>query len=246
MKKNLFSLIFLLIFLVLYSAYVFTFDQNIDDYSDIIIATTFFFTLFAGFFVTRQNDRYKAIVDEISNTDGLFSLLYRVSGAVPGTQNKVRDALRDHYQKILENNNWAYHILNPSTTITKIFNAYSEVTDKDAEKLSQFGDAFGEAFAGVQISRKRMIMLYEEKLLPLHWVLILILGILVAISFNFIPNHMLIVNILKIIFGLSVFFVVLLLKQLDDLTIFGNDFNKQTVGDIFRIIDEKDVKETER
>jgi hypothetical protein len=234
------------VFLVLYSLYVFYFNLNIDNYSDIIVAVTFFFTLFSGFFITRQNDRYTSIANEISNTDGDLSLLYRISGVVPSAQDKIRDALRYHYKKILETNNWAYHILNPSTTITRIFDAYKEVNDKnddDADKLSHFSDASGGAFDDVQISRKKMIMLYGEKLLPLQWAIVYILGGLMVISFNFIPNHTLIVNLLKIFFGVAVLFVILLLKQLDDLSIFGKDFNKETANDMLRILDEKDLKE---
>jgi hypothetical protein len=246
MKINKFLVISLIIFLVVYSLYVFYFNLNIEDYSDIIVAVTFFFTLFSGFFITRQNDRYTSIAEEISNTDGDFSLLYRIAGVVPWAQDQIREALRWHYNKILETNNWAYHILNPSTTITKVFNAYRDVNDKnddDADKLSHFSDASGGAFDDVQQSRKKMIMLYQQKLLPLQWALVYILGLLMVVSFNFIPNHTLIVDILKIFFGVAVLFVILLLKQLDDLTIFGKDFNKRTANDMLRIIDEKDIKE---
>jgi len=162
---------------------------------------------------------------------------------VPSVQKKVREALRDHYQKILDSNNWAYHILNPSNTITRIFNAYAEAEGDDADKLGKFSDGYGGAFASVQVSRKRMVMLYDERLLPLQWVLVCVLGILVILSFNFIPNHTLIINILKAIFGVAVLFVILLLKQLDELSIFGKDFNKRTANDILRIVDEKDAAE---
>ena len=249
MKVNKFLIVSLVIFLVVYSWYVFYFNLDIEDYSDIIVAVTFFFTLFSGFFITRQNDRYTSIAEEISNTDGDFSLLYRIAGVVPAAQDKIREALRKHYQKILETNNWAYHILNPSTTITKVFDAYREVNDKNddnAEKLSHFSDASGGAFDDVQQSRKKMIMLYQQKLLPLQWAIVYILAILMVVSFNFIPNHTLIVNILKIFFGIAVLFVIILLKQLDDLTIFGKNFNKQTANDMLRIIEEKDLKETEK
>lgn len=247
MKINSFLVTSLIIFLVLYSLYVFYFNLNIEDYSDIIVAVTFFFTLFSGFFITRQNDRYTSIAEEISNTDGDFSLLYRIAGVVPWAQDKIRVALKSHYKKILETNNWAYHILNPSTTITKVFDAYREVNDKnddDAEKLSHFSDASGGAFDDVQQSRKKMIMLYDQRLLPLQWAIVYILGGLMVVSFNFIPNHTLIVDILKIIFGVAVLFVIILLKQLDDLSIFGKDFNKRTANDMLRIIEEKDLKET--
>jgi hypothetical protein len=246
MRNKSFFILSLLIFLAAYSVYVFILNFNVDNYSDIIVATTFFFTLFSGFFITRQNDRYSAIADEISNTDGLFSLLYRVAGAVPGVQVKVREALRDHYQKILDSNNWAYHILNPSTTITQIFDAYNNATGEDAEKLGKFGDAFGGALASLQVSRKRMVMLYQEKLLALQWALVILLGALMVVSFNFIPNHTLVINILKIVFGVAVLFVLLLLKQLDELSIFGKDFNERTANDILRIIEEKDIAEIKK
>lgn len=234
---------FVLLFLVVYSWYVAKIEIKIDNYSDIIVATTFFFALFAGFFITRQNDRYTSVVEEIANTDGLFSLFYRISGVVPRVQERVREALRDHYNKILETNNWAYHILNPSTTITRIFKAYSEVSDEERDKLSEFSDGFGGAFADVQVSRKKMVLLHHERLLPLQWLLIIILAGLTVVSFNFIPVHSLLVNILKIVFGLAVIFVILLLKQLDDLSLFGKDFNKKSAHDIFRIIGEKDMAE---
>jgi hypothetical protein len=88
-----------------------------------------------------------------------------------------------------------------------------------------------------------MIMLYHEKLLPIQWALILILGFLTAISFNFIPSYIFGINIFKIIFGVAVLFIILLLKQLDELSIFGRDFNKRTANDILRIIEEKDIAE---
>ena len=242
MKANTFFVLAVIIFLIVYSAYVFFFNFNIDNYSDIIVAVTFFFTLFSGYFITRQNDRYTSISEEISNTDGTFSLLYRISGAVPAIQDKVRDALKNHYQKILDND-WAYHILHPSTTITDVFNAYNSAEGNDADKIGQFGDAFGGGFLQLQISRKKMIMLYHEKLLLLHWALVYVLAGLMVVSFNFIPNHAISVDILKIVFGLAVLFVVLLLKQLDDLSIFGKDFNKETADDMLRIIGEKDAAE---
>ena len=243
MKYNYFLIVLLVIFIILYSVYVFCFNFNINDYSDIIVATTFFFTLFSGYFITRQNDRYTSIAEEISNTDGTFSLLYRISGSVASVQKKVREALRIHYQKMLDSNNWAYHITNPSTTITDIFDAYNGAKGKDAEKIGQFGDAFGGGFLQIQISRKKMIMLYRQKLLAMQWALIYILAALMVVSFNFIPSHIIIVNILKIIFGAAVMFVILLLKQLDDLSIFGEDFNKETAMDMLRIINEKDKAE---
>ena len=242
MKKAHFVII-VIIFLIVYSCYVLLANFKVDNYSDIIVAVTFFFTLFTGFFISRQNDRYTAIAQEIANTDGSFSLLYRIAGAVPSVQKKARDALHEHYTKIVKTNDWAYHITHPSDTITRIFNAYSQVSEEDAEKLNRFSDAHGGAFDQVQNSRKQMIVLYRQKLLPLHWVLVYLLTFLMLVSFDFIPSSLPLITFMKIIFGLTIVFVVLLLKELDDLSLFGKDFNRSSAEDIFRIINEQDTKE---
>src|SRR5665213_2492551 len=95
-------------FVVAYAFFVVKVHITVDDYSDVVVATTFFFTLFSGFFITRQNDRYSDIVDMISERDGLFSSLYRIFGLVPRVQNEMREIIREHYNKIMKSNDWAY------------------------------------------------------------------------------------------------------------------------------------------
>jgi len=178
------------------------FQCRVENYSDIIVAVTFFFTLFSDFSSPAKTTLYLDCRGNFKYRR-LFSLFYRISGSVPKVQEKVRDSLRDHYQKILATNNWAYHLLNPSTTITRIFNAYSDTNDEEKEKLGQFSDAYS-AFSDIQVSRKKMIMLYEEKLLPLQWTLIYMLALLMVVSFNFIPAHGVFIDVLKV-FSESVF-----------------------------------------
>ena len=72
------SIIYIGIFIAIYSFFIFNFNYVIENYSDIIVATTFFFALFTGFFIGRQNDRYSSVSDLIATTDGHFSYLYRI------------------------------------------------------------------------------------------------------------------------------------------------------------------------
>ena len=110
---------------VLYAFYVFYVNIDIptDITSEIILASVFFFALFIGYFITRQNERYIKIAELLASRDGAFSYLYRISGLVPRIQKEVREIIRSHYKKISESNNWAYHEFNPSTTLTELTRA---------------------------------------------------------------------------------------------------------------------------
>ncbi len=234
------------VFVILYSVFVFKVTYTISNYSDIIVGTTFFFTLFIGFFITRQNDRYSAINDQLTSTDGYFSYLYRITGLVPRIQAQVREIIRAHYQKIVDSKNLAYHVMNPSNTLTATTEALASITDAENDSAPAVGAAWGflfEVISDLQLLRKKTLNLYQEKLVAFQWAIVYILGVLLIISFNFVPSVSLLVSILKIFFGTSVFLSVILLRQLDNLTLFGETAGMTSVSDIFRIIDEKDASE---
>jgi len=243
------NILLVLIFIILYSFFVFYVRSTVENYSDIIVGTTFFFTLFIGFFITRQNDRYSAINDQLTSTDGYFSYLYRVTGLVPRIQNEVREVVRDHYTKILESNNPAYHVMNPSNTLTKMTEVLSSITEEESGSRPAVDGAWGflfEVISDLQLLRKKTLNLYEEKLVLFQWAIVYILAILLVVSFNFVPSSSILVMILKVFFGTSVFISIILLKQLNNLTLFGESAGMQSVHDIFRIIDEKDAKELKK
>jgi hypothetical protein len=242
MKKYIFLII---LFIILYSLFVTKVTIAVENYSEIIVAAVFFFAFFSGFFIARQNERYSEILKIISSTDGAFSFLYRISGLIPRVKKEVREIIREHYQKIEKSNNWAYHILNPSVTITILTKQFSNVSSEESSApavSAAYTNIWG-ALQQLQDLRKKTIFLYHQKLLFFQWLIIYTLGFLLIFSLNLIPDKSFLINLLKIIFGTVVFIAIILLKQLDTLEIFGKDFAKKTAKDIFRILDEKDIEE---
>jgi hypothetical protein len=239
------SVILTLVFLILYSLFVIKVNFSVANYSDIIIATTFFFTLFTGFFITRQNDRYKDIIDIISERDGLYSFLYRVYGFIPRVQNNIREIIRNHYMKIMESDDWAHNEFHPSDTITRIVKEMGSLTKDELKAIEgkSYYDGIWGAVLELQQNRKKIVSAYGEKLVGFQWAVVLVLAILLVVSFNLVPATSLFVQALKILFGTAVFISVILLKQLDDLILFGEHAGERSAKDIFRIIDEKDVAE---
>jgi len=239
-----------IVFILTFSAFVFLakLDISIDLASQLAVASVFFFALFSGFFIARQNDRYNKIVDIIAERDGLYSTLYRVFMIFPRIQSEMRQIIKEHFTRILDNNDWAYNEFHPSTTITRLTKAMGSVTDEEADRVknNNLFDGIWGAIQALQTNRKSIIATYSQRLLAFQWALIYVFAVLTVVSFHFLQADLFWVNILKIVFGTAVFMVVLLIKQLDDLSVFGKDFSSNIARDVLRILEEADVKELEQ
>ena len=237
-----------IIFVIAYALYVLLVDVTIEAYAELIAATVFFFALFAGFFIARQNERFNDIDETISKESALCCYLYRTSGLIPEIQDKVRDVVMNHYQKIKKSGNWAHHTENPSTTITDLTDVFAELDKAEylekAEKpaMANAIEIIWDAIRDLQLTRKRIVVLKKQKMLPFQWWLVYLLGFLLIVAFNFIPNPEaeLYIDALKVLFGTTAFMVVILLKQLNDLTLFGRKYTEQGADDVFWVIEEKD------
>ena len=242
-----FHIFLVLGFVILYSAFTFFINIPIEleVASELTVAGVFFFALFSGFFITRQNERYSKVVDIISERDGLYSYLYRVFGMVPRIQNDIREIIRKHYTKILNSNNWAYNEFNPSTTITNLTKSMSSLTKEETERIDGHSpfDGIWDSICQLQQNRKKIIAEYNARLVLFQWILVYVFAFLIIFSFGFLQTESFLVNILKIILGKVVFLVIVLLKQLNDLSIFGKNFSKHIAHDLIRILDEADIKE---
>ncbi len=233
-----------LIFVILYSIFIFFIKIDIEFGigTEMIVSSVFFFALFSGFFITRQNDRYSKIIDTISERDGLYSCLYRIFGMVPRIQGEIRRVLQVHYRKILNSGNWAHNEFNPSTTITDLTNTMTSLNQEEGEKIENYNpfDGIWDVIVQLQQNRKKIIALYNEKLIAFQWILIFIFALITVISFHFIQTEYLLINILKVVFGTAVFLVILLIKQLNDLAIFGENFSNKIANDVLWVVEEKD------
>ena len=242
-----FHILLIIGFIALYSVFIFFVDIDIefDIASELMIASVFFFALFSGFFIARQNERYTRIIDIIAQRDGLFSYIYRVFGLVPRMQSEIREIIKAHYTKILDTDNWAYNEFHPSTTITRLTKTMGSITKEEAGTIDGHSpyDGIWDTILQLQQIRKKIIAAYNERLLLFQWVLIYVFAGLVVLSFHFLQTDSFLVDVVKIIFGTAVFLVVILIKQLNDLSIFGKDFSRNIAHDVLRILDEVDAKE---
>ncbi len=233
----------IIIFIVFYSLFVFSVDLSSNFASEIIIGSVFFFALFSGFFITRQNERYTRIVETLADRDGAFSYLYRISGLIPRIQKEVREIIREHYNKILFSDNWAFHEFNPSATLTKLTKTFGDISNEELQgKTSSAYITIWQTIFQLQQDRKRIIVIFSERLVIFQWLIIYVLALILIVSFDFLPSESLVIDLMKIIFSTAVFIVIILLKQLNDLSLFGKEFSRHIAKDVLNILDEVDLK----
>ncbi len=235
-------------FVTLYSFVILSGVVNIKFYliSDLLASSVFFFALLSGFFIARQNERYNKITDIIAVRDGLYSTLYRIFMIYPRIHSEIRVIIKSHYEKILDNNDWAYNEFHPSATIINLTKVMSSVTDEEADsvKNNTIFDGIWGTIQALQINRKNIIATYQQKLILFQWILIYVFALLTIVSLTFLQTDSFFVDVLKIIFGTAVFLVVVLIKQLDDLSIFGKNFSRNIARDVINILNEVDMKES--
>ncbi len=94
-KRNILQYLVLVLFFILAYVY-FKMDFGAQNTDKVFITiTTFFFSIFTSFFITRQGNRYTKLREIISTYDGKMSGMYRASGNLsPEIQEKIRNVIR--------------------------------------------------------------------------------------------------------------------------------------------------------
>ena len=229
-----------LIFIVLsFVYYKFNFGASNTDKVFITI-TTFFFSIFTGFFITRQGNRYTKIREIISTFDGKMSGVYRVAGNLSvNIQEKKSLVIKDHYDKIVNSKSWDYHFMNKSSTLSSIHSILEqEIGDNKKESLRN--QSVGRILANLgdcQVLRKNMVMIYQERIPSFQWLLIFFFMIILLATVTVIPSQgFLLGSIMKSAFAVSIISVVIILYNLDNLHLFEKFIGENSAQDVLSII----------
>ncbi len=234
--QSLFVLLFIAVFCLYFSV---SFGAENTDKTFITI-TTFVFSMFAGFFITRQGNRYTKIREIISTFDGKLTGCYRASTNVSAEfHQEVTKILTAHYHKVLETRRWDFHFTNKSNTITSI-HALLERLIGDNKIESLRGQAIGRIMSNLsdaQVLRKNMVMLWYEEMVPFQWYLMIFFVIILITTISIIPSvGLLIPSLLKASFVVTIVAVMAILRDLDNLYLFETFVGEHSARDVLHII----------
>ena len=215
----------------------------LDYYKTLLTISTFLFSIFTGFFISRQGSRYSDIRDRITEFDGIMSSLYRQTRHLgKEAQEKIKKIIEKHYKQIIKNQAWDYNFTHKSTTLTDVHNLLEKTVGE--KKLPSLGHAaINRIMAGLLILqqiRKSMIALHKERIPQFQWILLYFLAAVLFLSLSMMPTQGLVyASLLKGAFASSIIFVFVLLKKFDRLDFFEKTIGEESAQDILDIFSGK-------
>ncbi|HYF29366.1 MAG TPA: hypothetical protein VEA36_03320 [Candidatus Paceibacterota bacterium] len=201
-----------------------------------ITISTFFFSIFTGFFISRQGSRYSKLRETISTFDGKLSSIYRAAQNVsPEVQKQTGDVIRTHYERTLHDRSWEHHFSDESVIISSIHQVLEDQVGSNKQE-SLRNQAVGRMLAGLsdaQVLRKNMVMLYQERIPSFQWFLIIFFLVMLLMSISVIPSvGEFLGSILKAAFVISLISVVIILRSLDNLHLFEGFIGENSAKDV--------------
>ncbi len=184
--------------------------------------------------------RYAKLREAISEFDGRMSSIYRSSeNYSKEVQEHVGKIILDHYKKMIQTQEWDYHLKNKSNTLTKLHTVLEEkIGDENAETLR--GHAIGSIVHNLSKCegyRKKKIMLCQERIPDFQWFIISFFICILILAVSAIPSEGLILeSILKAAFGVSILSVASILHHLDNLHLFEHFIGEHSAQDVVDLI----------
>ncbi len=241
MKKILLDVFLVCIFISLaLGFYNFKLLSEIDKI--FVTLSTFLFSVFIGFFISKQSGRYSEIRKLISDFDGTLSSIYR------GMENfgevyhaKTGAIIRRHYEMV-KAAGWDYHFVSKTSTITDLQRlTATAVSENGSDGIK--GVVLTRNMLGIQELqkiRKNMISLREERIPVFQWLLIVMIAVILITTVSTITSEgFVLISLVKSAFVSSVLVALILLKQLDSLELFSGKIGQYSAEDVINIIDDK-------
>ena len=202
--------------------------------------STFLYSIFTGFFISRQASRFNKVRETVTKFDGLMSNLYRTSGHVSADlQKDIGQVIKSHYDKIFKTKRWDYHFENKSTTLSSIHKLLDEhVKDDAVTKLSnQSIGAMVKGLGTAQDVRKSMLALNRERVPFEQWILIMFFAAMLIGTVSTMDSvGVWWPAILKAAFVVSVVSVLYILNRLNNLAFTEDLMGSESARDVLDIV----------
>jgi hypothetical protein len=231
------------LFLVFSAVFFFTPIETANSNQVFLTVSTFLFSIFAGFFISRQGNRYSIIRGQIASLDGEFSNIYRNFQHFGKTiQEKAKTIIKHDYDVIVKKHDWKYTFAQKTKVVTSLHQLIEDSTNgKEINEVQkQAIERIMTSLGKLQIVRKMMIILTRESIPKFQWLLLVLLAAILLITIIFIPSHYnVIAAVLKGAFAGAIIFVFVLLKQLNKLELFEKTVGEESAQDVLDIFSGK-------
>lgn len=231
-----------LLFVLFYVFYNLQIKLGFEKPEVFVTIASFLFAIFTGFFMSRQNQRHVNIRQEIANSDGEFTNVYRTMGHISKkAQKEAGKIIKKHFSQMLKSNDWAYHVKRKTSSLTDLHQILAKhVAIKKLPSRKHIAVQYiMDSLRQLQISRKRIIAFHKERISKMQWSLIIILTVILLGSLSFLHNVSWIVPVYKAFYAVIIITVILYIYRLNNLTLFQDAFGRMSSQDVIDIIEGK-------
>lgn len=203
----------------------------------------FLFTVIVGFTVSRQNNRYRQIMKELTSFDGSVSAMYREFAHFGKQyQDRFQEIAIDHYEPIVAKHAWDYNIMHKSTTMRDTYRLVREALEDNsiASIESSSVSEIKKQLSDMQKNRKDMVALHSERIPQFQWFVIFFLALMLVITITSVSSYGNVVeSLLKASFTTAIIATVVMLRKLDTLDLFESFLGEHSAQDVIDIFDGK-------
>ena len=239
-------LIFIVIFVFLAAVLVFLSlpDLRGDPLNSIYVEMSIFlFTVIVGFTVSRQNNRYRQIIEEITAFDGSVSAMYREFAYFGDEyQDEFKQFALNHYEPVISLHQWDYNIVNKSNTLRKTYDLVQRgLEDQQLAHIEHSAvSEIKKQLAGMQKNRKDMIALHAERIPSFQWFIMIFLSMMLIITIASVSSYgHFVESLLKGSFATAIIATLIMLRKLDTLDLFESFLGEHSAQDVIDIFDGK-------
>ncbi|MDQ5962826.1 MAG: hypothetical protein QG653_633 [Patescibacteria group bacterium] len=220
---------------VTYSSFFFSPMFEVDR--TYLSSATFLFSVFNGFFIARQANRYNDVRNLVSKIDANLSIIYRESTHIGGAfTKKIGSIILGYYE--MRKKGWNDYIMHKSTTIADFHKAIDAQYKKANDGIK--GEAMRKMMLVIddmQIQRKALITLNEEKVTRYQYTIVFLLAVvLVAMFLSLDTSGHLVESFMKGVLISVVGVVVWMLHKFDELHVFEGVVGEHSARDVIDII----------
>jgi len=199
----------------------------------------FLFTVISGFTVSRQNNRYRQIMQEITSFDGSITAMYREFAHFGSKyQDEFKHIALRHYEPVIAKHKWDYNILNRATTLKDTYDLVKRAVEDDRGTNIEHSSVseIKRSLSDMQRNRKDMIALHSERIPQFQMFVIFFLALMLIITISSVTsNGNVVESLLKSTFSTAIVATVVLIKRLDTLDLFESFLGEHSAQDIINI-----------
>jgi hypothetical protein len=212
---------------------------------DLIFVSILFlvFVTVSGFFVTIQGNRHSSISLNVAEFDGELSFLYRSSNVFgKEVQEKIKQEIIKHYQSIKDSSETKSYFIYKNKTIENINNILVDLGEGEGLNFSQKSFLSRAYFSIAELQKKRKILIsaFGLRIPSMQWYVLDVLALTVILTIDFLPNNGFVGVLLQAALSTIVLSVLILIRRLNNLSLFGNIIGESTSKDVLDIINTKD------